>query len=109
MNANEFWSNQSMKNKTAAPKYSVITEPNTPEAELMSAWIARWQHHFAYFNDVGCGCCVNIYEFDAPQVAVAELPPELVQPYEEVNPAPKTGSPSTFSAFFQRMRPKNTR
>lgn len=109
MNANEFWANQLKKNKLATPKYTITTDANTPEEKSMASWIEKWHDHFDYFNNRGCGCCINIYEFDAPEAAIAELPTELVELYEEIHRPPTTGLPSTFSDFFQRTAPKNTR
>jgi len=51
-------------------------EPN--EVALVEAWFARWGDRLVYKSaDTGCGCCVHIWDVDAPAEAVAELPPEV--------------------------------
>lgn len=67
------------------------------EVEAATAWLDRWRPHLAYCSDdQGCGCCVEIWDVDAPAEALAELPdtlqamsdwthPDLHQP-ERVNP-----------------------
>ncbi len=104
MDANKFWASQSKKNRDGKPKHTVSTDSGTPGQEVMSAWIDKWQNHFSYFDNDGCGCCVNIYRFDAPPEAVAELPAELVEPYEEINQSPHTGSSSNFGEFFRSIK-----
>ncbi len=79
MDADKFWAQQIKKNHSAAPKYQVCTDADTSEDEFMSAWLEKWSEQFAYFNNTGCGCCVNFYEFDAPAEAVAEIPGELLE------------------------------
>lgn len=78
MDANDFWAMQIQRNTTSEPKYKISTDANTPEEEWMSEWIEKWRNQFAYFNNSGCGCCVNFYEFDAPEDAISEIPPELL-------------------------------
>ena len=42
------------------------------------AWFARWRPRLAYCSEnQGCGCCVDIWDVEAPAEAVAELPEEL--------------------------------
>ena len=79
MDANEFWARQIKKNKSATPKYKVCTDANTPEEARMSLWVEKWREQFAYFNNSGCGCCVNFYEFDAPDPAIEEIRDEGIE------------------------------
>lgn len=110
MDANDFWAKQREKNKAGQPKYKVFTGAKTPEEQLMSEWIDRWHDQFDYFNNRGCGCCINIYEFDVPEEALNELPAELIEMCEEAQQPPRTGTPSTFSQFFSQFaKPKNDR
>jgi len=97
---------QSRKNKSATPKYTVYTDPDSPEEEFMSAWIDKWREHFSYFDNTGCGCCINDYEFDAPQEAIDELPDDLIEVnlyeernHEERNRPIRTGIQSSFGEF----------
>ena len=79
MDANEFWAWQLEKNKRAVPKFEVYTEADAPQEKWMSDWIEKWREQFAYFNNAGCGCCVNFYEFDAPIPAIEEIPDEGIE------------------------------
>jgi hypothetical protein len=92
MDINAFWREQMTKNKSGAPRYEVTVDPGMEENGLMTAWIEKWRDHFTYFNNVGCGCCINIYEFDAPEEAVAEIPEELVSLYEELHRPIQSGT-----------------
>jgi hypothetical protein len=80
---NERWKAQEAKNKTGKPRYVITSFPDGPEAEFMDEWLDKWGDHFSYMNNAGCGCCINIYEFDAPDEAVAEVPDELLEPYKD--------------------------
>jgi hypothetical protein len=53
-----------------------VDEPDSVGAG--EAWFARWRPHLAYCSEnTGCGCCVDIWDVDAPEEAVEELPWEL--------------------------------
>jgi hypothetical protein len=104
---NNLWCEWS-KNKTGKPKYSVCIDVHTHEDEFMTKWVYKWSEHFTYFKNGGCGCCVNIYEFDVPAEAVAELTEsgledlEVVD-YEESRRPIRTGTPSSFSEFNKKV------
>lgn len=77
---------QEEKNKTGVPRYVLNTYPAdiVEEDELVSAWIKKWENDFLYFKSIGCGCCVNIYEFDASPAAMADLSVGIeVYPYQQ--------------------------
>lgn len=45
------------------------------EVAAAEAWFARWRPHLFYCSEnTGCGCCVDIWDVDAPPEAIAELP-----------------------------------
>ena len=105
MDWDEFWREQLVKNQDGMPVYSVTIDPDTPAEGSMRLWIEKWQRHFHYFNNTGCGCCINIYEFDAPKEAIAELPADLIELelYEDLHRPPKTGQPSSFLEFSRSL------
>lgn len=42
---------------------------------LVEAWFARWRDTLAFCSpNEGCGCCVDIWNVDAPVPALRELP-----------------------------------
>ena len=82
MNADEFWRIQTEKNNIGTAKYFVDTDAESPEEEFMDEWIEKWHKHFDYFDNSGCGCCVNMYAFDAPPEAIAEIPRDLITLHE---------------------------
>ena len=48
------------------------------EPALLDAWLERWQPHLrACSENMGCGCCVDIFEVIAPVEALAELPAQM--------------------------------
>jgi hypothetical protein len=64
--------------KDGTPKYTICIDADEEEdVALVNAWIERWKSQFTYFEQIGCGCCVWIYEVDCPPEAYAELPEDL--------------------------------
>ena len=58
---------------------TIIADVSAP-AEVAAAeqWLARWREALASCpEDLGCGCCVHIWDVDAPEAALAELPAAL--------------------------------
>ena len=46
------------------------------ESAAVEAWFGRWRGALSSVSDdLGCGCCVHIWDVDAPDAALAELPP----------------------------------
>ena len=58
---------------------TIIADASAPEqVAAAEAWLARWREALASCSeDLGCGCCVHIWDVDAPEAAVAEIPAEL--------------------------------
>jgi len=107
MNPDEFWPNQLKKNESGSAKYFVDTEPETPEDEFMGKWIEKWHEHFSYFDNTGCGCCINMYEFDAPPEAVAEIPVQFITGRVELNPSIRRKTQSSFKEFNHKIAKQN--
>ena len=40
----------------------------------MNAWLQRWGPKIQLNDNQGCGCCVDIWDVQAPADALAELP-----------------------------------
>jgi hypothetical protein len=50
----------------------------TGEREQLERWLARWESRLPHVSgNLGCGCCVDLYEVEAPVEALAELPENL--------------------------------
>jgi hypothetical protein len=90
-----------MEDVKPIPKYTIYTEPQTLEETCMAAWIDKWQDQFSCFTNTGCGCCVNIYEFDIKIEAINELPQDLIRVnlYAELHRPFRTGISSNFREF----------
>lgn len=57
------------------------------EVAAAEAWFARWRPRLFYCSEnTGCGCCVDIWDVDAPEEAVAELPDEISAESEWTHP-----------------------
>jgi hypothetical protein len=53
-----------------------VDEPG--ESAAVDAWFARWGDRLEHRSeDRGCGCCVHMWDVDAPAEAVAELPAQV--------------------------------
>jgi hypothetical protein len=57
------------------------------EQEAATAWLARWRPHLTYCSEnQGCGCCVDIWDVDAPVEALTQLPETLQAMSEWTHP-----------------------
>jgi hypothetical protein len=53
----------------------VVSVEAPEEVAAADAWFARWRAQLTYLSEnTGCGCCVDIWDVDAPDEAVEELP-----------------------------------
>ncbi len=70
----EFWGRRSM------PKFTIYANvEEAPEHSPVEAWLVKWEHHIAYLSaNLGCGCCIDIYNVDGSEEVIAELPEEVV-------------------------------
>ena len=66
--------------KIIMPKATIIVDVNYPEeVEVLERWLETWQPHLAYLSkNLGCGCCVDILNVEAPQKALGELPEQML-------------------------------
>ena len=56
-------------------RVSVCIDAAEKQEEQMDDWFSRWADVITYQSeDGGCGCCVHIWEVEAPNQALAELP-----------------------------------
>lgn len=56
---------------------TLIVETHGGDADRLrlEGWLARWESRLAHCSEnLGCGCCVDIYEVEAPAEALDELP-----------------------------------
>jgi hypothetical protein len=57
---------------------TICTEADTPERQIVADWLDKWQAELRYCSsNEGCGCCVDLYNVEAPEEALAELPPSV--------------------------------
>ena len=61
-------------------KATIIVRVDFPEeVAAFEAWLETWQPHLAHLSEnLGCGCCVDIFNVEAPQKALGELPEHLL-------------------------------
>ncbi len=61
----------------------------------LDAWFARWEAELSHRSDnLGCGCCVDIFEVAAPDDALAELPGHLLGGGDWSDPPPPDAAPN---------------
>ena len=61
----------------------VAAKDNAGEFEQMSTWLERWRSQLLLCSDeLGCGCCVQMRNVDAPADALAELPAVMLSDSE---------------------------
>jgi hypothetical protein len=56
----------------------VVTVDDEREVQAVNAWFQRWGTRIRCSDNTGCGCCVDIWDVEAPAQALDELPPLMV-------------------------------
>ena len=56
-----------------------VTLDNEPEVRALNAWLQRWGPRIRKLDDLGCGCCLDAWDVQAPPEALAELPRGLLR------------------------------
>ena len=45
----------------------------------MGVWLERWEQHLNYLSEnLGCGCCIYMFNVEASQGALDELPEHIL-------------------------------
>jgi len=59
------------------PRATIIATVDEPkERAAVNAWFEKWTARLTHLSDdYGCGCCVNIWNVEGPEEAIAEIPP----------------------------------
>ena len=57
-----------------------ITLDNEREVRALNAWFQRWGPRIRRLDDLGCGCCLDAWDVQAPPEALAELPRGMLRP-----------------------------
>jgi hypothetical protein len=53
----------------------IVSTDQPSEADAVDAWLAVWGARLAHRSeDLGCGCCVHIWNVEGPAEAIAALP-----------------------------------
>ena len=58
----------------------IVTIDNEREVVAVNAWFQRWGQCIRCADNQGCGCCVDIWDVEAPAEALAQLPSEMWSP-----------------------------
>ncbi|MEZ5630715.1 MAG: hypothetical protein R3F09_08400 [Burkholderiaceae bacterium] len=58
----------------------IVTIDNEREVVAVNAWFQRWGPRIRCADNQGCGCCVDIWDVEAPAEALAQLPSEMWSP-----------------------------
>ena len=70
----------------------IIAVDRPTEVAEFDAWLAANESRLTYVSEnTGCGCCVDIYDVDGPEVVLRSIPPTL-------SIHPKTASGAAFSS-----------
>jgi hypothetical protein len=58
---------------------TLIASADLLEREILDAWLAKWRPALAFCSEnEGCGCCVDMYNVEAPEEALADLPRSIL-------------------------------
>ena len=65
--------------RLAMPRATIIVDVTHPdEVALSEDWLAKWTSSLTYRSEnQGCGCCVNIWDVEGPEEALAALPSNI--------------------------------
>ena len=73
------------------PKASICVDAKTAEQQLVNEWIKKWRGKIRYLsNNEGCGCCIDLYQVDAPSEVLNELPAKVFSSSEWSNSSSKS-------------------
>jgi len=54
---------------------TICADTDTPDRQAVLDWLSKWQGKLGYCSpNEGCGCCIDLYNLEAPEEALAELP-----------------------------------
>ena len=56
-----------------------VTLDNEAEVRALNGWLQRWGPRIRRLDDLGCGCCLDAWDVQAPAEALAELPRGLLR------------------------------
>lgn len=59
----------------------IVTIDNEREVVAVNAWFQRWGPRIRCADNQGCGCCVDIWDVEAPAEALDQLPSEMWSPF----------------------------
>ena len=61
------------------PRATIIVDVTHPEEVAASEeWLTKWTPNLSYRSEnQGCGCCVNIWDVEGPEEALAALPSSI--------------------------------
>ena len=64
----------------ATKRITIIADVNRhDERKAVREWLAKWTPRLIYLSEnKGCGCCVDIFEVEAPDEAIGELPTQVI-------------------------------
>ena len=66
--------------KRATQRATLIATTEMGERKLLDQWMNKWKKKLPYCSEnAGCGCCVDLYEVEAPKEALQELPSHFIE------------------------------
>ncbi|WP_149193734.1 hypothetical protein [Luteimonas suaedae] len=69
----------------AMRRATLAAEPD--DQIILDAWLDRWETRLVHLSDnLGCGCCIDMFDVEAPDEALAELPERLFASGERTVP-----------------------
>jgi len=65
--------------KMDTKRATLCIESNPENVAAIDAWFSRWGEKLTYKSpNQGCGCCVHIWDVEAPSEAIDELPKRVL-------------------------------
>ena len=84
--------------RTPTERATIIAEVDAPgEAEAAELWLEAARSRLTYVSDqMGCGCCVVMWNIEGPAEVIATLP-ETMRGYSDWSPVPMPKRPGLLS------------
>jgi len=58
---------------------TICVDADSPERQVVLDWLSRWQGKLLHCSpNEGCGCCVDLYNVEATEEALSELPSSVL-------------------------------
>jgi hypothetical protein len=61
-------------------RFTICAKVEIPqERQSLQVWLEKWKTKVDFVSEnIGCGCCVDLYDVDGSEEAMAEVPKQML-------------------------------